>query len=115
MTGRGFLVGGVIGVDRLTAGVPGVALLALEFADRIVLRLGTVLDRHVIASEQVVVPARMGRIPALACDDAVLALVLDSHKRNLADLAALVTHGGHHDDRDARVHQVLASVPPDAS
>ncbi len=95
------LVVRVVGVGGDGPVPPPRALVAFELADFDRERLGPVLDEHLVGMRfEVVVPDRMRGRAAHRRDERVLAVVLDAHQRDLADLAALVA--AHRDDDDGQ-------------
>src|SRR4051794_22644701 len=93
-------------ISRHGALPPGLALLTIDLAYRGVEGLGTVLDHHrVRIGAQVVDPHRVLRRTAHRPDQRVLAVVLDPHQCQLAQLPALGADRGDDHDRHAGVEQ----------
>jgi hydroxyacylglutathione hydrolase len=102
------LVLGVRRVGRDGPRPPLFPLRAAHLADGHVPLDGAVLHLNVRVGPHVVHPLRVLRRAALGADDGVRALVLHSHQRSLAHLAALRPEVGDHNDRQARVEQCRA-------
>ena len=75
--------------------LPDLAFGAVDLPGQIILLDRAVLQLHVRVRDQVVIPdGVLGTPPSDAEQHGILALVLDTHQRALAQLAGLRSHGG---------------------